>query len=110
MKGSEKQIKWANQIQAKIAEQAKAYLGRNEKIDKAVNKILSIDNASFWIDYRDYDINLMLSSLQREGLRNRGFGYSNNIKIDRTYTITETWTEIVSDGKGGHKETKSKVW
>lgn len=110
MIGSEKQIAWANEIKAKIEAEAKPLYGKAECFDRILTLILSIDNAKFWIDYRDRNLRSLLGSLSREGLRIKGLDYSNTIKCDATYTVTETWTEIVSDGKGGHTETKSKTW
>ena len=110
MKGSAKQIAWAEKIQEEKADAAKSIMGKNQAADRVINSILAIDNACFWIDYRNYEWRTMLSSLQREGLRVKGLDHSNIIKIDKSMTITETWEEIVQDGKGGYMETKSKVW
>ena len=110
MKGTAKQIKWATEIQTKVAAEAQPLIGKAAHYDRIINLILSIDEASFWIDYRDSDFRSLLSSLSKGGLRNKGNGYSNLIKVDAAYTVTETWTEIIQDGKGGHYETKSKIW
>ncbi len=110
MQGSEKQIKWAQDIKAKMTEEAQNYLGKVEAYDVVINKILSIDHAEFWIDYRDYSLQHILQSLP-SGIRVKGFGFSNTLKADKkTLELTETWDEIVADGKGGHKVTKSKIW
>lgn len=110
MIGSARQIEWATEIKAKIAAEAQQSLGKSEKYDRVINHILSIEHASFWIDYRDYSFRTLLTSLQQPGLSNKGFVHSNNIKIDSFFTITETWTEIIPDDKGGHYETKTKTW
>jgi len=52
----------------------------------------------------------MLNEIARGNLRTRGDGYDHTAKFDQaTGAITVTWEEIVSDGKGGHKETKEEV-
>jgi len=110
MKGSEKQSKWANDIQAKMAKEAENYLGKVAAYDVIINKILSIDHAEFWIDYRDYSLQYILQSLPT-GIRVKGLGFRNTLKADpKTLELTETWEEIVPDGKGGHKVTKTKIW
>ena len=111
MKGSEKQINWANDIKATFVASAQSLLGKNPHADRAINLILSIDDSNFWITYRENDWRFLLNSLYSTGLSNKGSGYSNNIKADKTtHIIAETWETIVSDGKGGHKETKIKIW
>ncbi len=111
MQGSKKQIKWATDIQTKMAKEAENYLGKKATYDILINKILGIDYSEFWIDYRDYSLQHLLQSLPTTGLRTKGLGFSNTLKADReTLQLTESWDEIVSDGKGGHKITKTKIW
>jgi len=111
MKGSEKQINWANDIQAKLVASAQPLLGKNPHADRAINLILAIEESKFWIENRDSDWRYLLTCLYSSGLRNKGSEYSNTIKADKaTHVITEAWEVIVSDGKGGHKETKTKTW
>ena len=111
MKGSQKQIAWANDIQATFAESAKTLLGRNADADRAINLILAIDEAQFWIEYRYNTWRDLLRCLYSQGLNLKGSEYSNTIKADKvTHAVTETWQVMVNDGKGGHKETKTKAW
>jgi hypothetical protein len=111
MNGSQKQISWATDIQTKLAEAAKPLIGKNPHADRAINLILAIDESKFWIENKDSDWRYLLTCLYSSGLRNKGNEYSNTIKAEKaTHVITETWEVIVSDAKGGHKETKTKVW
>jgi hypothetical protein len=111
MKGSDKQISWANDIRANLETSAQAIIGKNQHADRAIAAILSIDEATFWIDNKDSNWQYLLNSLYSCGLQNKGREYSNILKADKaTHIITETWEVIVSDGKGGHKETKTKIW
>lgn len=112
MNGSEKQIKWAESIIASKQQQfedlrtrSKSELGK-----KAVDYILSQPKASFWIDYRTYSPDDMLRQLLRGGLSIYGDNYDHKATLDpQTGIITITWEEIVSDGKGGHKERRHQT-
>lgn len=91
MQGTEKQVKWANDIKAKIEEQAEAFRARakNESAHKVIDFILSIDSASFWIDYRDNDFSNLLHNLATCGLRIKGLDFADNAKMDpKTGEIT----------------------
>lgn len=91
MQGTEKQIRWANDIKAKIEKQAEAFRARakNDEAHKIIDFILSIDSASFWIDYRDSDFGQLLHNLARHGLRIKGFDFADNAKMDpKTGKIT----------------------
>jgi len=112
MKGSEKQIKWAEAIKNKMQpnfEDLQSKVNGNAPANKAINYINNLDNATFWIDNRSNTPTDMLRKLCGHGLKIRGNGYSHVAKIDQvTGKITITWDEIISDGKGGYKETKIK--
>lgn len=112
MKGSDKQIKWAEDIKASKATEFSAL--RSKVISpigiKALDYIESNDVAKFWIDFRSTSVMDMLNSLLRGGLQIKGAGQSNRAVMDKTTgQITVTWTAIVSDGKGGHSETYTLV-
>ena len=109
MKGSEKQIKWAEDIKARITANNFGMETVTEVGQKAIDYIASIDDANFWISYRDRTGVAMLQEMARGTLRIKGDGWGRTAKITPDGTITETWEEIVSDGKGGHKETKTVV-
>ena len=109
MRGTEKQIKWAEDIREKIMADFDA-LKLNEIGKKAVDYISDIEEAEFWIDHRDCQGLTLLQMLSKGTLRVKGLGYGHTAKIDpQDGRITMTWEEIVSDGKGGHKETRTKV-
>jgi hypothetical protein len=58
MNGSEKQIKWAEDIKQKIVESFEGHwtsLYTDEDRSRAVNILNKIDNASFFIDARNFD-------------------------------------------------------
>jgi len=109
MKGTAKQIKWAEYIKEKISANNYGMATLTEAGQKAVDYIDNIENASFWIDYRDYSGVSLLQSLASGTLRVKGFSFSNTAKITPEGTIIESWDEIVPDGKGGHKETRTKI-
>lgn len=112
MLGSQKQIKWAEDIRnGKLADFEK--LGQralNEIAHKAISYIRDNEQASFWIDYRTVSAADMLRSLLTTGISVWGFNFDRKATIDpKTGTITITWKEIVQDGKGGHEEVRSKT-
>ncbi|NQS70949.1 MAG: hypothetical protein HQQ73_02105 [Desulfobulbaceae bacterium] len=111
MKGSKKQVALAKDIRAKFVSNAKPLLGKNPNADRAIKSILSINKANFWISYEYSNWRILLKSLYSVGLHNKGDGWSNVIQADRdTHTITETWTEIVPNGKRGQKIKKNRIW
>jgi hypothetical protein len=113
MIGSDKQIKWAESIRANQAEafsKLRAIAIKSPIALKAVNFVEHIDNASFWIDHRQYSAERMIDLLLTVGLQIKGFAFGNVAIMDtKTGVITETWEQIVPDGKGGHKEMRSVV-
>lgn len=111
MKGSEKQIKWAETIKA--SKDFSQWLGKgkdeaaNAVLAKAVAFIEAIDAAAFWIDNRDRTEQAIITDLLAGRLQPKGWQHDQKAKIDMsTGVITLTETVIVSDGRGGHKETK----
>ena len=109
MKGSEKQIKWAGSIRDNMdfSNMLKMSEG-NAAALKTINYIMNIDHSSFWIDNKNGSPDSMIRDICTRGLRIRGDSFSHTAKVNQaTGEITITWTEIVSDGKGGHKETKT---
>lgn len=109
MKGTEKQVEWAEDIKAKITANNFGMETITKVGQKAIDYISSIDDAKFWIDNRDKLGVHLLQDIAKGRLRIKGNGYSHTAQITPDGTITVTWTEIVHDGKGGHKETRSKV-
>lgn len=113
MNGSEKQVKWAEDIRAGKNFDAMLGHGRSAEatriIEKVVTYITSNDNAAFWIDYRDSSAMEIARDLMSCGLQVRGLGFEHRAKMAPDGTITVTWQAIVQDGKGGHKETRSKT-
>ena len=112
MIGSEKQIAWAEKIKAGMEDDFAAIMDQvsgNEHAVKTIEFIQNIEHASFWISYRKNVPTDMLREICSKGLRLRGNEYSHKATVDQTTgKITITWTEIVSDGKGGHKETMAE--
>lgn len=84
MKGTEKQIKWANEIKSQIKAGFKKF-NPHLIMDKATNYILKIEDASFWIDEArgctDNPIELVMK-FARSGIRIRGLGFGDIAKID----------------------------
>jgi len=113
MKGSEKQIKWADDIKANMKpdfDNLRSQLAGNAIALKAINFVENLDLASFWIENRDSSPMTMLNEMVQSGLRIMGCEYSHNAKFNQSNgEITITWTEIVDDGKGGHEETREEV-
>lgn len=75
MNGSEKQIKWAEDIKTKMMpefDNIKQRLSGNTIGIKAVDFVTNIDSAKFWIDNRSSNAMSILMSLQKGSLRLRG--------------------------------------
>ena len=85
MNGSEKQIKWANEIKAEINMQQLIGNGRDEKsnvlISKVVEFVENIEDANFWIDYRNQSAVGIASQLMGRGLQIKGNNYKTRIKM-----------------------------
>jgi len=109
MTGSKKQIEWAENIKAGIdfSEISKQFSG-NEAALKVVEYIENIESANFWIDHRDCSAMDLLRKISGTGLQVKGFGFSNLVKADANAKMTETWVEIVADGRGGYKKEFSR--
>lgn len=112
MNGSEKQIKWAEDIKASKMEDFLKLrsMCRDELGTKIVDYVLSLDHAAYWIDNRNKTPISMMETLLTTGLWIWG---SCNDRIARfdpaTSSIIITWEEIVEDGKGGHKEKRTET-
>ena len=113
MKGSEKQITWAEEIRLNMQPEFDSLMMQvtdNAPAIKAINYINDLNWASFWIDNKRNTPTEMLRSLCGGGLQIRGSGYSHTATVDQaTGVITITWHEIVSDGHGGHHEIKTQT-
>ena len=112
MKGTEKQIKWAEDIKKGMTPEFNEMIEKFKTIIpaiKVIEYIQALDYATFWIDHRKETVQDLLMQITR-GLTIRGDKYSHTAKVDQTTgIITVTWTEIVGDGKGGHFETKKEI-
>jgi len=113
MKGSKKQIEWAEDIRATMQpgfDSIRAQFEGNAIAIKAIDYVQSLDHAGFWIDNRSSNPMIMLTEIARGRLYVRSAGSSHTAKFDQTTgKITVAWNEIISDGKGGHREIKEEV-
>jgi len=113
MRGTEKQIKWAAEIKATMKpdfDAIRTQFEGNAIATKAIDFVQGLDWASFWIDNRSSNPMTMMNEIAQGKLRTRGNGYGHTANFDQaTGAITVTWTEIISDGKGGHKEEKKEI-
>jgi len=90
MKGSEKQIKWAEDIRAKIESEMPNTDG-NEIGKKAVDYIMGIDDARFWIDYKEATAIHLLRALAQGTLTIKGADYNDRAQMDaKTGEVTIT--------------------
>lgn len=111
MNGSEKQIKWAEDIKSKMDfAKLRKMVNGNPIAIKAIEYVENNECASFWIEYKNYSTMQLMDQLLTSGLLIKGANYDHRAKMDKaTGAITITWEEIVQDGKGGHKETRTQV-
>lgn len=111
MKGSAKQVAWAEDIKAKLKDGFEDFKARakNAAADKIIDFIQNQEDARFWITYRNYTAQMLIMTILKEGLQIKGNEYSHNATATQDGTITITWKEIVADGKGGCEETKTKT-
>ena len=93
MKGSEKQVKWAEQI--KKGKDFNQFLGKgrngaaNAVIAKAVGFICSIDSAKFWIDNRNNsEMDIVKSFMSPVGLAISGDDHADKATVATDGTIT----------------------
>ena len=99
MKGSEKQIKWAEEIKESKESEFETIMSNarpetQEIVNKAVNFVRNIEDASFWIDLRNVKPIDMLSKMMTTGLQYRGYEYSAKAILDPTTgLITKTWED-----------------
>ena len=111
MRGSEKQIAWAEKIRTEI--NMKNAFG-DQKLTpgakKAIDFIDSIEDARFWIDHRENKAQALLMELARGTLQVKGSEFSHVAKIAENDEITVAWNEIVNDNKGGHREEKTEIF
>lgn len=105
--GSEKQISWAEDIKASLTfDNVKDH----PVITKAKELIMANDDANWWINNRNRTGYDMIRAMLTGGLMisNRGNAKFAEIAHDGS-SITITWTEIVSDDKGGHEEDRKEI-
>jgi hypothetical protein len=111
MNGSEKQIKWAEEIKSGMNfGKLRKMVNGNPIAIKAIDYVESNEIAAFWIEYKSYSGMQMMDKFLTSGLLIKGANYDHKAKMDKaTGVITVTWTVIVSDGKGGYEETRTKT-
>lgn len=97
MKGSEKQIQWAEDIKSKMDLSTDGLTQRGKEI---VDWVKKIDDAKWWIDNRDVKSSKKAIEALIAGTFINGKLHVLNPKTGK---IVKKWSEIVSDGKGGHK-------
>ena len=96
MNGSEKQVKWAEEIKASKASEVIDLKSRakNPVAVKAVEYLENNEEAAFWIDNRTSTFDEMFRQLISGGIYTKGSQYDNKAKLDpKTGIITETWTD-----------------
>lgn len=96
MKGSEKQIKWAENLKAAWNDAAETFKGKTPIIDQAIETILEIEYADFWIDSFGHDnpvakdsVMVALKKLEKGTLRYKGLGYKATMQIALDGTVTK---------------------
>lgn len=113
MNGSNKQVKWAEEIKAtkNFDQFINAARGEAAKVivTKAIGFVKNIDDAKFWIDYRNSSEMDIFNKLMTGGLKVKGHNNNRTAKMAQDGTITITEQVIVQDGKGGHYETKTET-
>lgn len=111
MNGSEKQISWAEDIKSNMDfAKLRKMVNGNQIAIKAIDYVENNENAAFWIEYKNYSAMHLMDQFLTSGLLIKGSSFDHRAKMDKaTGTITITWEEIVQDGKGGHKETRTQV-
>lgn len=77
MLGSQKQIKWAEDIKSGMDFDGMRQRANGHPIGiKAVDFVEGIEHAAFWIDYRDYTAEQLIYNLMTSGLQVKGFGFA----------------------------------
>lgn len=94
MKGTDKQIRWADEIRSSIASRLPD-MSSNPIADKAKQYVLAIDRAEFWIGHKDVDpITLLRMMLTGDGLEVGGSYQRIRAKLDpKTGTITQKYSD-----------------
>jgi hypothetical protein len=99
MNGSEKQVRWAEEIKTgknfdKFIRNAKGSK-MEDFVTKAVGFVTSIENAEFWIEYRDYSEVRILDCLAKGILKPGGFSENATAKISQNGEITVTEKSLI---------------
>lgn len=93
MKGSDKQIKWAEDIKASKAADFASLRSkvRDPKGIKAMDYVEAIDWAAFWIEYEKMSAMQIMNVLLRSGLLIKGWQFQDKATMDQaTGVITVT--------------------
>ena len=98
LKGSEKQVKWAEDIRQKADWSTDGLTPRGKEIIDWVKKI---DDAKWWIENRDLKTTKDVISALSAGTFINGKAH---VLDQKTGKIVKKWSEIISDGKGGYKK------
>lgn len=101
--GSEKQIKWAEDIKASLTFDG---VLDHPATKKAMEMILNIERATWWINNRERSGYDMIRAMLTGGLYVDG-GLAEIVKDGSKITLTSR--VIISDDRGGHVEDKIKV-
>ena len=104
MKGSENQVKWAQDIKNKMDLSVDGIAPRGQEIIVWVNQI---DDATWWIDNRDLKTSQDVLMALMDGTFIDG---KLHVLNGQTGQISKKWSEIVSDGSGHKKEHETVVF
>lgn len=100
--GSEKQVKWANDIRSQFLKDLSAIEGKLAQPGKtAVTFLKAIPDSRYWIDNRKATATQHLESLQNGLFINAKGGY---YVMKNDGKIYKKWSQIIPDGKGGYKK------
>ena len=85
-------------------------VSQNPNAIKAVDFVMEIEHYGFWKEYKDNSAMQIMDKFLKGGLLVKGWQHDERATIVMaTGVITITWTEIVQDGKGGHKATRTRT-
>lgn len=99
MNGSEKQVKWAEEIKATKNFDQFIKNAKGSKMEtfvtNAANFVKNIESAAFWIEYRDYSEIRILDSLAKGNLKINGFSENATAGISQSGEITVTEKSLI---------------
>lgn len=101
--GSEKQIKWAEDIRAKADWSTEGLTPRGKEI---VDWTKGINDSKWWIENRDLKSTRDVISALTAGTFING---KLHVLDQKTGRIIKKWSDIISDGKGGYKKNYEEI-